>query len=365
MGLFEAPAIVDYPCVHTLNTRDPSTAKPQERRSSRSNGTASMTQAEVLDFFANLGEYDHFLAVHPAEGSQLKQTDCLHVFGQKLDRIASCRKVRHNLGLVVRNRWSPSGRDGESEIMASSIGFEWGSVSITGNFRDNNEDNCFVDSGARFFLVADGMGGQSAGEKASELAVELISEKLRQWVDFEKAQSSEVVAAIDKAVNHANMEIMALGELEPSYKSMGTTVAFLVSAGNHLYIGGVGDSRAYLLRDGTLEQLTEDHSLTQALLKAGTITPEEAVTHRYKNVLYRYLGTKEGGTGTNPRHLEPKSGDRYMLCSDGVTDGTKPDQIKSILEAESNPQRAAERLVEAAQAGGSKDNITCVVVHVK
>jgi protein phosphatase len=249
--------------------------------------------------------------------------------------------------------------------MPHGIQFNWGSVSITGNFRDNNEDNCLVDAGARYFLVADGMGGQSAGEKASELAVELISEKLRQLIDFERAAEKEIVDGIDRAVSHANMEIMALGELEPNYKNMGTTIAFLVHAGGHLYIGGVGDSRAYLLRHGQLEQLTEDHSLTQALLRAGTISPEEAATHRYKNVLYRYLGTKEGGTGTSPRRVEPQSGDRLMLCSDGVTDGVKPDQVKAILNAEANPQQAAEKLVKAAQDGGSKDNITCVVVHVK
>ncbi len=248
--------------------------------------------------------------------------------------------------------------------MGQSIGFEWGSVSITGNFRDNNEDNCHIDSGARFFLVADGMGGQSAGEKASELAVDLISEKLKQLINFEHGTEQEVVAGIDRAVSHANMEIMALGELEPSYKNMGTTIAFLVKVGTQLYIGGVGDSRAYLLRDGELEQLTEDHSLTQALLKVGTITPEEATTHRYKNVLYRYLGTKEGGTGTTPRRLELRAGDRYMLCSDGVTDGAKAEQIRELLLRERVAQLAAEKLVEAAQAGGSKDNITCIVVDV-
>ncbi|MCA8995209.1 MAG: serine/threonine-protein phosphatase [Planctomycetaceae bacterium] len=249
--------------------------------------------------------------------------------------------------------------------MEKLIAFEWGSVSITGNYRENNEDNCHIDSGARFFLVADGMGGQSAGEKASELAVELISEKLEQWIDFGGSGENDVVESIDKAVSHANMEIMALGELDPSYKNMGTTITFLISVGGQLYIGGVGDSRVYMLRDGKLEQLTEDHSLTQALLKAGTITPEEAATHRYKNVLYRYLGTKEGSSGTTPAKVQPQAGDRFMLCSDGVTDGVTNDEILDILSNEASSQAAAEKLVEAAQEGGSKDNITCVVVSVR
>jgi protein phosphatase len=237
-------------------------------------------------------------------------------------------------------------------------------VSITGNYRENNEDRSYVDARGRFFLVADGMGGQSAGEKASELATELISDRLVKSVNFAKDDSAEIVRAIDAAVSHANMEIMALGELDPSYHNMGTTIVFVVTAGEALYIGGVGDSRAYLLRRGGLEQLTKDHSLTQALIEAGTITEEEAATHRYKNVLYRYLGTKEGSTGTEPRRLVPDSGDRVMICSDGVTDGIAEPVIHSILAGENDPQQAAEKLVQAALDGGSRDNITCVVIHV-
>lgn len=248
--------------------------------------------------------------------------------------------------------------------MGSSLQYKWGSVSITGNFRENNEDNFHIDDEGHFFLVADGMGGQCAGEKASELAIELISERLAGLIDFDGTPHEKVVAGIDEAVGHANAEIMALGELDPNYRSMGTTITFIVVVGEHFYIGGVGDSRAYLLRDGKLEQLTEDHSLTQALVKAGTIKPEEAGTHRYKNVLYRYLGTKDGGSGTDPTRISPQTGDRFMLCSDGVSDGAKPDRLLQLLANIDDPQAAAEEIVKAAQEGGSRDNITCVVVHV-
>lgn len=247
--------------------------------------------------------------------------------------------------------------------MANAVNLQWGSVSITGNFRDNNEDNCFVDSGSRYFLVADGMGGQSAGEKASELAIELISERLDK-LDFANDDQRQVVQAIDDAVSHANMEIMALGELDPSYHNMGTTIVFLVRAGEAFFCGGVGDSRVYLLRKGGLEQLTTDHSLTQALVEAGTISEEEAATHRYKNVLYRYLGTKEGSSGTKPKQIQPLPGDRFMLCSDGVTDGIGDGIIAGILAEHDDPQAAAAALVAAAEQGGSKDNITCIVLHV-
>jgi protein phosphatase len=146
---------------------------------------------------------------------------------------------------------------------------------------------------------------------------------------------------------------------------MGTTIAFLVHAAGQFYIGGVGDSRAYLLRGGQFEQLTTDHSLVQALLDAGTLTPEEAVNHRYRNVLYRYLGSKEGGAGTHPRQLQPKKGDRYLLCTDGVTGGVPDAQLAELLGQGADPQQTAERIVQAAADGGSKDNITCVVVFVE
>jgi protein phosphatase len=166
-------------------------------------------------------------------------------------------------------------------------------------------------------------------------------------------------------VAFANAEIMALGEVDPNYHNMGTTIAFLVAAGEEFHVGGVGDSRVYLLRGDRFEQLTTDHSLTQALVDAGTISREEAASHRYRNVLYRYLGTKEGGTGTGARRLTPQAGDRFMLCSDGVSDGLSTDKVVPLLRAATDPQQAAEAIVAAAQAGGSKDNITCVVVFVE
>lgn len=254
---------------------------------------------------------------------------------------------------------------GDSDAPRSAhVGIHWGALSITGNYRENNEDKFFVDPSGRYFLVADGMGGQSAGEKASELAIDLIRQRLDQWFNTHQQQPAEVISQIDWAVSHANNEIMALGELEPAYKNMGTTITFIVAVDGDLYIGGVGDSRAYLLRDGEMSQLTEDHSLTQALVKAGTISPSEAANHRYKNVLYRYLGTKDGGSGTEPTKITPQIGDRYMLCSDGIGDGLDDDEVRRLLLEHGNPQDAADKLVEAALDGGSKDNITCVVVDV-
>lgn len=242
--------------------------------------------------------------------------------------------------------------------------FRTGCLSITGNFRENNEDNCHLDPQHRFFLVADGMGGQSAGERASALAMEIIPKKLN-VLDFQKAPSDHVVKIIDDAVSQANFEIMALGEIDSKLHNMGTTLTFLVHAGGQCFVGGVGDSRTYLLRQGKLQQLTTDHSLTQALVDSGTLTAEEAATHRYRNVLYRYLGTKEGGTGTNPKQIVPEVGDRWLLCTDGATGGVNDDDLAKLLADDSDPQTIAETVVRAAEAGGSKDNITCVVLFVE
>jgi len=237
-----------------------------------------------------------------------------------------------------------------------------GHLSIVGK-RENNEDACYVDPQNRFFLVADGMGGQSAGERASGLAMEIVPQKL-QTLDFNRSGSEQAIKVIDESVSQANYEIMALGELDSKLKNMGTTIAFLVQAAGTMFAGGVGDSRVYLLRNRKLEQLTTDHSLTQALLDAGTLTPEEAVNHRYKNVLYRYLGCKEGGQGTNPTQVQPQVGDKFLICSDGVTGGASDSVLEKILAAGSDPQRTAEAVVQAATDGGSKDNITGVVVFV-
>jgi protein phosphatase len=251
-----------------------------------------------------------------------------------------------------------------AEAASSPPKIRWGFVSITGNFRENNEDRCLIESDGRFFLVADGMGGQSAGEKASEMAVELISEKLRQLIDFEHDDERQVCDAIDKSVVHANAEIMALSSVNSDYHNMGTTIAMLVRVGRSFYVAGIGDSRVYQLRGDSLQQLTTDHSITQALLEAGTITKDEAGTHRYRNVLWRYLGSKEASTGAKAFKLAYEPGDKYIVCSDGVCDGANEATIRSVLEQQSDPQSAAAAIVESAQAGGSKDNITCVVVFV-
>lgn len=259
--------------------------------------------------------------------------------------------------------WFSSVRKWLAGEAGSELRMKVGQKTITGK-RPNNEDNLYIDPKQRYFLVADGMGGQSAGEKASALAMEIVPKRLDRHA-FERATVDSTIKAIDEAIAAANSEILALGELDPRWHNMGTTITFVVSAGRMLLIGGVGDSRTYLLRGQELVTLTKDHSLVQALLDSGTITAEEALTHRYRNVLYRFLGEKSGGEPTTPRQLEPEPNDRLVLCTDGVTGGVSDDQLGKLLASSDDPQQIADAIVQAALDGGSQDNITCVVLIVQ
>ena len=240
------------------------------------------------------------------------------------------------------------------------VSFQIGHVCITGNSRDNNEDSCVVDRQQRYAIVADGMGGQSAGERASALAIELIPRRLEQLLDFEKSSSKSVNEALEKSIAYANSEIIALSETDPGMRNMGTTVVMMTRVNDRFFFIGVGDSRAYEFRGGKHRQMTIDHSLTQALLDAGTISPEEAKTHRYRNVLYKYLGSRDGATGGTAIEVAPKPGDRFLLCSDGLTDGLEDSEIATLMSTQNDAQKLAEILVEAALQVGSRDKITAL-----
>ena len=239
-----------------------------------------------------------------------------------------------------------------------------GAVCITGSYRENNEDNYLDDPDGRFFLVADGMGGMSAGEKASEMCVQFVSRKLNELIDFNSATPEQVTAAIEKAVHHANAEIRMTGQSNPDLYKMGTTIALIVVVGQAAYIAGLGDSRVYSMRGPTFEQLTKDHTLSQSLLESGAISKEEAATHPLRNQLYQYLGAEGRGIEMKIRRCSLDAGDRFILCSDGVTDAVDDDALATLLRENDDPQQAAQAIVDAAQFGGSEDNITCIVLHV-
>src|SRR5438105_5172050 len=201
-----------------------------------------------------------------------------------------------------------------------------GKCTLLGNYRENNEDAIDVKAfpDLTLCLVADGMGGQAAGEIASKRATEVVPRELKK--ELPKAGGhDEAKKVIRKAVVQANEEIIAMGALDRDLKNMGTTVVLAVwRKGSEMYIANLGDSRAYLIRGGAIEQLTVDHSLAQALVENKTISAAEAKEHRFRNVLWKYLGSKEVGEGPEVKAIPVEVGDRFVLCTDGMS-GPVPD----------------------------------------
>jgi protein phosphatase len=178
--------------------------------------------------------------------------------------------------------------------------------------------------------------------------------------------NEEAKKLIRKAVVQANDEIIAMGALDRDLRNMGTTIVLAVwrKGAGELWIAGVGDSRAYLVRNNRIDQLTVDHSLAQALVEAKTISAEEAKGHRFKNVLWKYLGTKEVGEGPEVKLLPVEPGDRLLLCSDGLSGPVTDDQLLQCIQEHTDVQQCADALGQLALDLGSRDNVSCIVIEV-
>jgi protein phosphatase len=243
-----------------------------------------------------------------------------------------------------------------------------GKCTLLGNYRDNNEDAIDVKQfpDLTLCLVADGMGGQAAGEIASKKAVDVVPRELKKHLQPSITQEDQVKAIIRKAIVQANEEIMTMGALDRDLRNMGTTVVMAVwrKGSGKMYITGVGDSRAYLIRANGIKQLTVDHSLAQALVEAKTISAEEAREHRFRNVLWKYLGTKEVGDGPEVRVEELQPGDRFLLCTDGLSGVVSDDQLHGYVVEQTDMQSCADGLGQLALDSGSRDNVSCIVIEV-
>lgn len=232
-----------------------------------------------------------------------------------------------------------------------------GSRSIQGR-RPNNEDRCVADAKNRVFLVADGMGGQEAGERASELASEIIPRVLKDKLAAHEAPDK----AVQEALDQANQIIINEGQSQASGRRMGTTAVLAVQQDNRVYVAGLGDSRAYLVRNDKVEQLTMDHTVADALERNGALSHEQAETSPWKHVLYKFLGCAEMGEGAEVKPFTPEPGDRLILASDGLTNHIAMSDFQEGVRLRLHPQSWADQLVEKAHERGSRDNITCVVV---
>jgi protein phosphatase len=240
-----------------------------------------------------------------------------------------------------------------------------GKCSLLGNYRENNEDSIEVKQfpDLTVCVVADGMGGQAAGEIASKRAVEIIPRELRKHLTTHLAGDA-VRTVVKSAVAQANEEIMAMGALDKDIKNMGTTVVMAVwRKNNELQIAWAGDSRAYLVRQKKIKQLTVDHTIVQALVDAGTISATEAKDHRYKHVLLKFIGGKDFGDGPDVSLVPVQNGDRVLLCTDGLTGAVPDEQMGEVMATTPDVQACAEKLGQIALDQGSRDNVSCILLE--
>ncbi len=224
-----------------------------------------------------------------------------------------------------------------------------GAATDTGQVREGNEDSYLVDRRIQLFAIADGMGGHRAGEVASATALEGLQLAMAEGI------------AVGDAVGRANTAVWDKASADPELAGMGTTVTAAWSDGTTLTVAQVGDSRAYLLRGETLQQVTVDHTLVEELIRTGRLTEEQAKVHPQRSIITRALGV-DSSVDVDVFSLVLQPNDRVMLCSDGLTSMVRTGPIADILIRESDPTAAANALVDAANAAGGDDNITVVVL---
>ena len=227
--------------------------------------------------------------------------------------------------------------------------------SDVGLLREGNEDSAYA--GPRLLAVADGMGGHAAGEVASAVAISSLAA-----LDGDMPPS-ELQLALSEAVTRANRTLHDMVVADPSIGGMGTTLTAMLWSGNKVALCHIGDSRAYVLSGGELHQITHDHTLVQSLVDDGRISPDEAATHPQRSLLLRALdGTQDAEPDLAV--IEAKAGDRYLLCSDGLSSVVSEETLHRILATVKEPDDAVLQLIELAIKGGGPDNITCIVADV-
>jgi PPM family protein phosphatase len=233
-----------------------------------------------------------------------------------------------------------------------------GAWSDQGKIRNSNEDQFVADPQKRIFLVADGMGGHAAGEVASKMAALKVEEILSRSESF-----SDPETFLQQAIQIANKQVYSAQLDNPHFRGMGSTLTVLKIQDNRYYIAHVGDSRAYLLRNGNLTQLTRDHSLVWQLYEDKLISKEDLSRHPRKNIVTRSIGTHPH-VEAEIQSEQVSEKDMFLICSDGLTDVISDLQIKDFLNSGKTPQEISKILVDAANTGGGPDNITVVVVSI-
>ncbi|MFC1597223.1 PP2C family protein-serine/threonine phosphatase [Planctomycetota bacterium] len=238
-----------------------------------------------------------------------------------------------------------------------------GACSVKGTRRDNNEDCEYISPDLDLFIVADGVGGHNSGEVASRFAVDALSHQLAQFVG--PATDEEVRDRVRKALDRAHLLILDLAEGKPEYSGAATTVVLALLLNHRLYVTGVGDSRAYLIRGHSIRRLTVDDTWPDVLYHMHQISADDAKKHSMRNRLLSGLGIRDFKADKQIQVLDVYHGDRFLLASDGLTDVVDEPQLQEIISENADPQEAAEELVEKAVANGGGDDVTCVVFFVQ
>ena len=238
-----------------------------------------------------------------------------------------------------------------------TIALRYAARSDVGLVRANNQDSAYA--GPNLLAVADGMGGHAGGDVASSVALAHLVP-----LDDEAHGPDDALHELAQALNAAHEELLDLAESHPELAGLGTTVTALLRSGNKLAMAHIGDSRAYLLRDGELTQVTTDHSFVQHLVNTGKLTPEEAEQHPQRSVLLRVLGDFDVEVVPDLSVREARPGDRWLLCSDGLSGVMSRDTLAATMREWDDPGGCADKLVELALRGGAPDNVTVVIGDV-
>ncbi|WP_158867357.1 PP2C family protein-serine/threonine phosphatase [Leifsonia sp. AG29] len=230
-------------------------------------------------------------------------------------------------------------------------------VSHVGKIRSNNQDSGYA--GRELFVVADGMGGHAGGDVASAIAVNRIKE-----ADREYETPAEAEFALQSALIAANSLLAETVFEHPELTGMGTTVSAMVRVGDQLAIAHIGDSRIYRFRDGELTQVSTDHTFVQRLVDSGRITEEEAMVHPRRSVLMRVLGDVDASPEIDTWSLDTRPGDRWLICSDGLSGVVKHDDLRAALSSKDGPRQVADKLLKLSLDAGAPDNVTVVIVDI-
>ena len=242
--------------------------------------------------------------------------------------------------------------------------YDFSSATDTGRARSNNEDAVTFDSLLGLAILADGMGGYNAGEVASQMATHIVTDEFGRWLraQLDAPSLSETRRALENSVENANRAIFDRANTNPNCAGMGTTLVVAHFRDGQMLLGHVGDSRAYRLRSGRLQQLTKDHSLLQEQLDAGMITPEQALYATHKNLVTRAVGVEDTVLLELSVH-ELQAGDVLLMCSDGLSDMLDDNEIAFLVGGQPGLPQAAQALIAAANQAGGRDNISVILVR--